>query len=234
MSNHPKVTTSSHANNSSFADKVRSKATEDFGKKTGDEDALKVDYQTSFSLEEGSSCTSSVLKTEKQSQWVNKNTEVIRAKFEHLRIVTRLFAFDNWREIQKMLKIYFQAKIIINPLFDKNALISLDLGLIEDFFIDDDLCPPSSPPPPPSTSNRSVILNKFNPHFKYFSFPNSKSLSPFPSSIKNPGHLTRLDPKEDHLLKDPLETDPNSLFQTEKNRPLIFPHKLNNVVFQIN
>ena len=32
-----------------------------------------------------------------------------------------------------MLEIYFQAKIIIDPLFDENALISLDQGSIEDF-----------------------------------------------------------------------------------------------------
>ena len=35
-----------------------------------------------------------------------------------------------------MLEIYIQAKIIINPLFDENALISPDQGLIEDFTVE--------------------------------------------------------------------------------------------------
>lgn len=40
---------------------------------------------------------------------------------------------DYWREIRKLLEIFFQTRIIINPLLDENALISLDQGLVEDF-----------------------------------------------------------------------------------------------------
>lgn len=68
------------------------------------------------------------MKAPKQSQWVIKNTEVIGAKFDHLWIVTRLCAFDDWRDVRKMLETYFGTSIIINPLFDENALISIDQG----------------------------------------------------------------------------------------------------------
>ena len=44
--------------------------------------------------------------------------------------------------------------------------------------------------------------------------------SPFSVSNEEDDHLIRLDAKEDQWLKDPIETDLNSLFQTEED--LIF------------
>lgn len=51
--------------------------------------------------------------TEKQSQWVIKNTEVIRGKFEYLWIVTRLFAFNDWtgERFGKCWKFIFKQKL---------------------------------------------------------------------------------------------------------------------------
>ncbi|KAA0047189.1 hypothetical protein E5676_scaffold1280G00090 [Cucumis melo var. makuwa] len=79
-----------------------------------------------------SPCPSSNLNTDKQKQWVIRNSEVISTNFENLWIITKLFAFDDRRKIRKMLENYFQAKIVINPLFDENALINLDEGSIKD------------------------------------------------------------------------------------------------------
>lgn len=70
-----------------------------FVKKKGKEDTFKTENQPNTRCDEGYSRYSSVLKLEKQSQWLIKNTEVFQAKFEHLGIVTSLFTFDDWREI---------------------------------------------------------------------------------------------------------------------------------------
>ena len=45
------------------------------------------------------------------------NFEVSPANFRNLLIVTELFTFDDRRVIQKLREDYFQAKIVINPLF---------------------------------------------------------------------------------------------------------------------
>ena len=45
----------------------------------------------------------------------------------------RLFAFNDWKEIRQVLEVYFNTKIIINPLFAKCAMISLDQSSIKDF-----------------------------------------------------------------------------------------------------
>ena len=50
-------------------------------------------------ITEGSSRSSSNLIIGKQSQWVIKNSEVVPTNFENLWIVTKHFAFDDWREI---------------------------------------------------------------------------------------------------------------------------------------
>lgn len=58
-----------------------------------------------------------------------QNTEVIREKLDHLWIGTRLFAFDDWKEIQKMFEIYFKKKTFINPVFEENVLHSQETFL---------------------------------------------------------------------------------------------------------
>ena len=45
----------------------------------------------------------------------------------------KTLALDDWREIRKLLEIYFRTRITINPLFDEITHISLDQGLVEDF-----------------------------------------------------------------------------------------------------
>lgn len=79
---------------------------------------------------------SSVFSSEKQSSnlfWVHKNIEVFKEDFNNLWIISRLFVFDNWKEIKQTLEEWFNSKLIINPLFAENALIKLDQGSIEDF-----------------------------------------------------------------------------------------------------
>ena len=46
--------------------------------------------------------------------------------------MTKLFAFDDWSRICKTLETELQVKVMLNPLFDENALISLDQGPIKD------------------------------------------------------------------------------------------------------
>ena len=48
-------------------------------------------------------------------------------------LISKLFASDDWRLIRKRLEEFFQRKIVINPLFDENALISIDQGSIINF-----------------------------------------------------------------------------------------------------
>ena len=74
-----------------------------------------------------------MFKLAKQSQWEIRKSEVIRTNYDHIWIVTRLFAFDDWKEIWKILETYFGTSIIINPLYDENSLISIGWALIEDF-----------------------------------------------------------------------------------------------------
>ena len=69
----------------------------------------------------------------KQKQWLTKNHEVAKVNFENLWIISKLFALDDWRLICKRLEEFFQMKIVINPPFDENTLISIDQGSIIDF-----------------------------------------------------------------------------------------------------
>ena len=62
----------------------------------------------------------------KHNQWLIKNHEVVKVDFENLWIIIKLFASDAWRLIRKQLETLYQSKIIINPLYDDNALISFD------------------------------------------------------------------------------------------------------------
>ena len=50
-----------------------------------------------------------------------KNSDVIQEDFSNLWIVSKLFDFNDWSEIARTLKDYFQSEIIGNPLFAKNA-----------------------------------------------------------------------------------------------------------------
>lgn len=54
-------------------------------------------------------------------------------EYDNLWIISRLFIFDDWREIKQTLEEWFNTKLIIKPLFEENALIKLDQGLIENF-----------------------------------------------------------------------------------------------------
>ena len=66
----------------------------------------------------------------KQKHWLIKNHEVLKVNFKNLWIILRLFASDDWKLIRKMLAVLFQTKIVINHLYDENALISIDQGSI--------------------------------------------------------------------------------------------------------
>ena len=68
----------------------------------------------------------------KQKHWLIKNHEVLKVNFENLWIISKLFASDDWKLIRKRLEALFQAKIVINPLYDENALINIDQGSILD------------------------------------------------------------------------------------------------------
>lgn len=65
-------------------------------------------------------------------QGLIKNHEVIKINFDKLWVISKLFAFDNWRMIHKILKKNFQTNIVINPLYDDNAFINLDQGSLSD------------------------------------------------------------------------------------------------------
>lgn len=54
-------------------------------------------------------------------------------EYDNLWIISRLFVFDDWREIKQTLEEWFNTKLIIKPLFEENALIKLDQGLIENY-----------------------------------------------------------------------------------------------------
>ena len=72
----------------------------------------------------------------KQKQWLIKNHEVAKVNFEDLWIISKLFA--RWlRLIHKRLKEIFRTKIVLNPLFDENTLISIDQGSIIDFICEE-------------------------------------------------------------------------------------------------
>ena len=56
----------------------------------------------------------------------------MKVNFENLWIISKLFASDDWKLIRKRLEALFQAKIVINPLYDENASINIDQGSILD------------------------------------------------------------------------------------------------------
>lgn len=76
--------------------------------------------------------------------WVRKGDEVLKEDFNNLWIITRLFVFDNLKEITSFLEDMFQVKIIINPFFDDKAIIKVNHGKLDDLITPANkmLCPP--------------------------------------------------------------------------------------------
>lgn len=55
--------------------------------------------------------------------------------FNNLWVISRLFEFNDWKEITKLLEELFQSEVTISPLFAENALISLDHNRWEDLIV---------------------------------------------------------------------------------------------------
>ena len=64
-----------------------------------------------------------------------KNTEVFKQDSDNLWVVSRLFLFNDWKEIAKTLEDIFQLKVIINPLFAENVLIQIDHPMMEELIV---------------------------------------------------------------------------------------------------
>lgn len=47
-------------------------------------------------------------------------------------MVSRLFEFDDWKEIMKVLEEIFNTEVILKPIFPENALLKLEEGSIVD------------------------------------------------------------------------------------------------------
>ena len=62
-----------------------------------------------------------------------KNPVVFKADFDILWVVSKLFEFDSWVKVNEALELFFDSKVIINPLFADNALIELDRGPLKEF-----------------------------------------------------------------------------------------------------
>lgn len=67
----------------------------------------------------------------KESFWVQKNYEVFQEDFSNLWIISRLFVFNDWREIAICLENHLKTKVIINLLFADNVLIEVYQGSLE-------------------------------------------------------------------------------------------------------
>ena len=61
-----------------------------------------------------------------------KNSEVFKADFDNLWVVSKLFEFDSWVKINEALELFFDSKVI-NPFFANNALIELERGPLKEF-----------------------------------------------------------------------------------------------------
>ena len=66
------------------------------------------------------------------------NYEVVKVDFDTLCIISKLFASNNWRLIRKQLEKKFLTRVVINPLYNDNALISLEQGSIKDFICEEE------------------------------------------------------------------------------------------------
>ena len=58
---------------------------------------------------------------------------MVKVDFYNLWIITELFASDNWRLIHRQLEKLSQTRIVMNPLYNDNALVSFDKVSIKDF-----------------------------------------------------------------------------------------------------
>lgn len=63
---------------------------------------------------------------------MQKNLEVFKEDFNSLWIISKLFVFNEWKEIAKASEEIFKSKVIINPLFEDKALIKTDNGRLEE------------------------------------------------------------------------------------------------------
>lgn len=67
--------------------------------------------------------------------WIRKEKEVFKEDFENLWVVSRLFAFDEWKDIVSFLEGLYQTKISINPLFADKALIKTSQGNLKKIIV---------------------------------------------------------------------------------------------------
>lgn len=91
--------------------------------------------QSTFSLKKSNGILAPVAEMRKQSMnlvWIMKNHDVLEEDFSNLWTLSRLFIFNEWKDIAMYLEEIFKAKIIINPLFADNALIKIDQGRLEE------------------------------------------------------------------------------------------------------
>ena len=62
-----------------------------------------------------------------------KNSVVFKADFDNLLVVSELYEFDTWVKVNEALELFFNSKVIINPLFADNAMIELERGPLKEF-----------------------------------------------------------------------------------------------------
>lgn len=96
------------------------------------------DHSSSVLDWEKQSSKSPVSRFEKQNKaalWIQKDHEVIQEDFNNLWIISRMFVFNEWKEIKKAVENFLQQKVIINPLFVDNALIKINQGKLEDLIV---------------------------------------------------------------------------------------------------
>lgn len=62
---------------------------------------------------------------------MQKNPDVFKEDFSNFWVISRLFVFNEWKEIAKFLEDYFNLKFNINPLFADKAWVKVDQGQLE-------------------------------------------------------------------------------------------------------
>ena len=67
--------------------------------------------------------------------WVQKSDDCIKKNFSNLWILSRLFAFDEWKDIKAHLEDLFNINININPLYADKAVIKVPKAKVEDVII---------------------------------------------------------------------------------------------------
>ena len=64
-----------------------------------------------------------------------KNPKVFKADFDNLWVGPKIIEFDSWVRINETLELFFDSKVIINPLFADNALIEMGRGPLNEFIL---------------------------------------------------------------------------------------------------